>query len=91
MSRLFNSKKAKDKVKEKAPWRHKFMCLGYTDQTKIPTTEFQKDELEDAGLGEKELCLDLDLSQEGFRDAILEVFPRLEAGGGFRFLKGLYW
>lgn len=82
MSRLFNKK-------VKTVWRHKFVCLAYRDQERIPTTDCDKEELYQAGLGEKEIIFEnLEISQSEFRDIILENFPRLEAGGGFRFLKG---
>ena len=34
-------------------WKHRFVCLAYRDQVKIPTTDTDKDELLKAGLGEK--------------------------------------
>lgn len=84
MSSIFKSHK-----KAKTVWRHKFVCLAYTVQDRSPTTDFDKEELYRAGLGEKEIVFEnLDISQSEFRNIILESFPRLEAGGGFRFLKG---
>lgn len=63
--------------------------MAYIDQDRIPTTDHEKDELYRAGLGEKEISFeDLDISEVEFREAILETFPKLTAGGGFRFLKG---
>ena len=68
------------------------MCLAYTGQERIPTTEFDKEKLYQAGLGEKEVVFDdLDLSEEDFKEVILQAFPRLRAGGGFRFLKGTHF
>ena len=84
MSRLFNFKKAKS-----AAWHHKFVCLAYVDQSKIPSTDYDKDELYQAGLGEKEITFeDINITLSQFKDIIFESFPKLEAGGGFRFLKG---
>ena len=89
MSSLFHSKRRK--VQKKYAWRHKFFCLAYTDQDKCPTYEADKDELYQAGLGEKEIVFeDVNISQEEFHDVILEHFPRLREGGGFRLLKGVF-
>ena len=42
-----------------------------------------------AGLGEKEIAFeDAIISQEDFHEIILEHYPRLREGAGFRFLKG---
>ena len=67
-------------------WRHKFVCLAYTDQERIPTSDFDKEELFQAGLGKKEICFnDIEISQEEFKDVILLAFTRLKRGGGFAF------
>ena len=49
MSSLYKSKLGKKKAKN--GWKHNFVCLAYRDQYRIPTTEFDKDELYEAGLG----------------------------------------
>ena len=88
MCQLFNRKKCK--VEKRAAWRHKFVCLAYRDQERIPTTDVDKEELYQAGLGEKELSFDtLDMPQEDFRELLFESFPRLRDGGGFQLLKGM--
>ena len=88
MSNLFRSKRPK--VLKKCAWRHKFFCLAYTVQDKSPTYEADKDELYQAGLGEKEILFeDVNISQEEFHEVIFDHFPRLRDGGGFRFLKGV--
>ena len=88
MSSLFRSKRSKS---QKHVWRHKFCCLAYTDQDKSPTFEAEKEELYQAGLGEKEISFeDVDVSQEEFHEIIQSNFPRLRDSGGFRFLKGVY-
>ena len=87
MSNLFHSKRPR--TLKKCAWRHKFYCLAYTDQDKSPTCEADKDELFRAGLGEKEISFeDSNISQEEFHDIIINHYPRLQEGGGFRFLKG---
>lgn len=87
MSGLFHLKKPR--TLKKCAWRHKFFCLAYIDQEKSPTCEADKDELYRAGLGEKEITFeDATVSQEEFYEIILDNYPRLRQGGGFRFLKG---
>ena len=54
------SKKRKWKRKKNV-WKHKFMCLAYLEQ-QVPLREAEKDELFIAGLGEKEIELDLDMN-----------------------------
>ena len=88
MSGLFRSKK--QKTEKRTAWRHKFVCLAYKDQERIPTVDADKEELYQAGLGEKEVAFEtLDISQVEFRNLLLEHFPRLKEGGGFQLLKGL--
>ena len=79
------SKKRKWK-RRKNTWKHKFMCLAYLEQ-QVPLRESEKDELFAAGLGEKEIELDLDMDAEEFRNSIFEVYPQLKKGGGYQFLK----
>ncbi len=88
MSGLFRSKK--QKTEKRIAWRHKFVCLAYRDQERIPTVDADKEELYQAGLGEKEIAFEtLEMSQVEFRNLLLEHFPRLKEGGGFQLLKGL--
>ena len=87
VSSIFSSKRPRP-IK-KVAWRHKFFCLSDTDQEKSPTCEADKEELFQTGLGEKEICFeDVNISQDEFHEVILENYPRLRKGGGFRFLKG---
>ena len=75
-------------VAKKCVWKHKFVCLAYHDQRKIPTTDVEKDDLLQAGLGEKEIEFDdLDVGAEDFRDLLYHHFPSLKEGGGFQFFK----
>lgn len=83
---LFPSKNKKLKL---CSWKHKFCCLASRDDTRSPTTDAGREQLARAGLGFKEIEFeDLYATQQEFHDIILENFPRLEDGGGFRFLKG---
>ncbi len=52
-------------------------------------SDYDKEELYQAGLGEKEIIFkSLDLSQQQFRDVLMNEYPRLRDGGGFQLLKG---
>ena len=56
----------------------------------MPTNEAEKDNLFDAGLGEKEIEFeDLNLSAEGFKEIILQSFPQLRDAGGYQMCKCL--
>jgi hypothetical protein len=77
-----------DKLDKKPAWKHKFFCLVYKDQTRIPTTDFNKEELYLAELGEKEIEFpNLDAGAEEFKEILLTSFPRLRQGGGYQLLK----
>ena len=76
------------KKSKKSAWRHKFVCLARTGQTRIPLKESEKDELFSAGLGEKEIEFPrLEATADEFREILYEAFPRLKDGGGYQFLK----
>ena len=77
VSGLFHTKRQKSyKV---SAWKHKFCCLAYKNQKRIPTTEAEKEELYQAGLGDKEISFDdLHISQQEFHDNILLVSRRDE-------------
>ena len=54
----------------------------------MPTTEEEKDELFEAGLGEKEILFDeLDLPAEEFKEVVLHSFPQLRQAGGYQLCK----
>ena len=82
-SEVINAKRAK-----KCAWKHRFVCLAWKDQGRVPTTDTEKDDLMKAGLGEKTIEFSsLDMSAEEFRDEIYSAFPKLQEGGGFHFCK----
>ena len=69
MSSLFSSKKRK--TAKRSVWKHRFVCLAYHDQDKIPTTDVDKYDLFAAGLGEKEVEFEtLDMNSEEFWDLL---------------------
>ena len=57
VSTLFTHKK-KLKLCKSVPWKHKFYCPAYVRQDRVPTTDTDKDELFQAGLGEKDIEFD---------------------------------
>jgi len=78
------------KKKRKPAWKHRFVCLAYCGQRKIPTHGWEKDELQEAGLGEKEVEFDrIDLEASEFREVLIKEFPKLDGGGGYQLFKGV--
>lgn len=87
---LFNFNPPRKKKKLEVAWRHKFVCLAYKGQDRIPTTDYDKEQLFQAGLGEKEIEFkSLDLDAAAFKEMIFGVYPKLRLGGGFQLLKCL--
>ena len=94
MSAAFTRKRGSGGVKKpskglsRAVWKHRFVCLAHFGQTKVPTTEHEKSELFEAGLGEKEVKFsEIDISATQFRDVLYGTFPKLANGGGFQLYK----
>ena len=66
------------------------MCLAYCEQSRLPTSEAARDELFEAGLGEKEIIFsDVNCSAEQFQNTLFRSFPQLRDGGGYQLLKCL--
>lgn len=64
--------------------KHRFVCLALRDQQKIPTTDVEKNNLLEAGLGEKVIEFpSLEASGEQFKDLLYSAYPKLRDGGGF--------
>ena len=94
MSAAFTRKRGSGGVKKPSKgsshsvWKHRFVCLAYYGQTKVPTTEHERSELFEAGLGEKEVKFnELDISATQFRDILHSAFPKLANSGGFHLYK----
>ncbi len=47
----------------------------------------EKDDLFKAGLGEKEICFNLDMEADSFRQVLFDHYQNLQNGGGFEFFK----
>ncbi len=80
VKKLFNYSGAKRKKREEGgvEWKHKFFCLAFHDQRRIPTTDVEKDDLLQAGLGEKEIWVNnLEMNAEEFRDLLYFHYPQL--------------
>ena len=68
--------------------KHHFVCLAYCDHYKIPTIDVEKDDLLQAGLGEREIEFEsLDLDADELRKVLFKAYPQLETAGGFQFFK----
>ena len=89
LHKLFNYSAPSAKRKKSVDkWKHKFFCLAFRDQERIPTTDGEKDELLQAGLGEKEITFcNLNMSAESFRDLLQDHFPQLRDSGGYHLCK----
>ena len=69
-------------------WKHTFYCLAYVGQSHLPSSEAEKDDLFEAGLGEKEVEFDqLDISADEFKEILFEAFPQLRDAGGYQIWK----
>lgn len=69
-------------------WTHPFYCLSECNQTIVPCSNFERDVLLEAGLGEKKVTFpDLDGSSEEFRSVLYDAFPKLKDAGGYSFGK----
>ena len=89
VGQLFNySKRKKCEAVKKIKWKHKFVCLAYRDQPRIPTSEVEKDDLLQSGLGEKEIVFyDMNLNAEQFQEVLYEHYHQLRQAGGFQLCK----
>ena len=72
----------------KTGWTHTFYCLSECQQSVIPSSNYERDMLLEAGLGEKKVFIpDVDASGEEFRSVLYEVYPKLKDAGGYAFGK----
>lgn len=77
----------KKKAPPPASWSQRFVCLPSTQAEQVPCRQSDKVLLEEAGLGEKVLAVDMNASPEEFHHMIINAFPKLEEGGGFELLR----
>ena len=86
ISGVFSSSK---RAKKSVEWKHRFVCLAWRDQSKVPTTDTEKDDLLEAGLGEKVITLPTGGSGDDLREALFNEYPKLRTAGGFQLCKCL--
>ena len=83
--------KGKGKAKGKAkgrPWTIKVVCLSDKDAKTVPTGGAEREQLAQAGLGEKKIIIeDVECSVREFRDALTKEFPKLSGCGGYDLLR----
>ena len=73
---------------KKCAWKHRFVCLALRDQHKIPTTDVEKDDLLEAGLGEKMVSFpSLEANGEELKEILYTEFPKLRGSGGYQLCK----
>lgn len=70
-----------------ASWSQRFCCLHSTSADRVPCSQDDKLTLEEAGLGEKMLVVQMDCSPEEFSRLLCGAYPKLESGGGFELLR----
>ena len=77
-----------NKGKKPRSWTTKFFCLSNRDSLKVPCGLQERDDLVQAGLGEKKVVIpDIDCSQKEFYDVLIKTFPKLQGIGGFDLLR----
>lgn len=70
-----------------AGWSQRFVCLHRTDAEQVPCKSSERLMLEEAGLREKVLVVNMNFTPEEFRQLLLDAFPKLAGGGGFELLR----
>ena len=69
-------------------WTHTFYCLSECQQNVVPHSNYERDVLLEAGLGEKRVFIpDVNASGEEFRLVLYKAFPKLKDAGGYAFGK----
>ena len=85
-------KRQSEDMSQKRPrtigWTHAFYCLSECRQSVVPQSNYERDILLEAGLGEKKVFIpDVDASGEEFRSVLYQAFPKLKDAGGYAFGK----
>ena len=76
-------------VKLPNTWTHLFVCLAKTNDSESPTPNYRQ-QLNQAGMGEKKLVFEKNTSCSYFHDKLLEAFPKILKGGGYELLRTIY-
>ncbi len=69
-------------------WTLRMVCLSRKEALRVPCSVGEREELVEAGLGEKKVVvLDISCSAEEFKSAMISAFPKLRDCGGFELLR----
>ena len=79
----FSSLVPKRGKKNCSSWTQKFVYLASKDRQRVPCTTGEKEELLEAGLGEKSVCIPY---VECFKGTLVAEFPKLADAGGFELM-----
>lgn len=86
----FSSLVPKRGKKKCSSWTQKFVCLASKDRQRVPCTIGEKEELIEAGLGERSVCIpDVECSAQVFKETLVAEFPKLADAGGFELMRCL--
>ena len=66
-----------------------FVCLAKTTDSESPSPNY-KQQLNQAGMGEKKLVFEKNTSCSYFHDKLLEAFPKILKEGGYELLRAKY-
>lgn len=84
----YHQSKKKKAAAKRTTWTITVVCLASHQQRRVPTDSKFKENLVEAGLGEKKIIIpDLDCGAAEFKDILLTKFPKLKDGGGFELLR----
>ena len=74
--------------KKRVSWTQKFICLASKDMRRVPGSIGEKEELIEAGLGEKSVFIpDVECSAQEFKETLITEFPKLADAGGFELMR----
>ena len=74
--------------KKRVSWTQKFICLASKDRRRVPGSIGEKEELIEAGLGEKSVFIpDVECSAQEFKETLITEFPKLADAGGFELMR----
>lgn len=80
------SSSRRNKKRKIQTWEHTFICLSKMSQCS-PPSPMDRGRLMQAGLGAKSLCILEHTDAEDLHHELLDLFPKLQAGGGYELLR----
>lgn len=81
------SKKGGKSLCRDRAWSARFVCLADRHQNTAPLGIAAKEELLEAGLGQKEVAVPEESTAEQFKEAIIKAFPKLQDAGGYELMR----